>query len=114
MVCVDGTVASCVDSGKTVVGLSCEEFQLFLGGGPSAGPTVFGPYCVERPATNDAICALDPTPCDPEGATRCAPSDATLLDTCQEGVWLRRKSCEDYYQTTTICQSNAAGAVCSK
>ena len=116
MVCVGGTAASCTDTGKAVVGLSCAEIQLFLGGGTSSGPTMFGPFCVERSATNDAICALDPTPCDMSGATRCAPSDETetLLDTCQEGVWLDRKSCENSYQATTRCLPASTGAVCSK
>jgi hypothetical protein len=112
MVCVDGTAATCIDGGKTVVGLSCAELQLFQGGNPISGPTAFGPYCVERPATTDAICALDPVPCAPQGATRCDPTDATLLDTCQEGVWLRSRSCEDFYQTTTICQPGTSVAVC--
>lgn len=114
MVCVNDAMATCVD-GKAVVGLTCSELQLLWGLGPSSGPTRFGPFCVERASAGDAICALDPSPCDVENATRCAPEDAsgTLLDTCQKGVWLRRDTCIDPSAGTTVCRPTEAGATCN-
>jgi hypothetical protein len=95
MACADDATATCVAEGKAVIGLSCVSVQTLRGGGPGTGPTMYGPYCVERPATSDAICALDSAPCDKEGVGRRVPGDATntLCDTCRDGVWLERSYC---------------------
>jgi len=114
MACMGDTAATCIGNGLAVGGLSCTEVQVFLGNWSSVYRTKYGSSCVERPSQGDAICAYDPAPCAVEGATRCAPTDASgvMLETCKDGVWLYRETCANRSQKTTMCQAVASGAYC--
>jgi hypothetical protein len=110
-VCSGDSLATCVDVGKAVVGLSCPAVQTAQGGEGVLEKTHYGPYCVELPATQDAICAYDSAPCE-DGASRCAPGDATgkVLEICQGGWWRLRYHCD--YKELGSCRGVSGAAYC--
>jgi hypothetical protein len=113
-VCVGDKPAACTEPGKAVIALACGDFQTFFGSDEKrVGVTYLGPLCVNSSAVENAVCALDTTPCL-SGHLRCDPSDpATIaLQTCRDGVWFESQSCDRARPATTRCQTSATTSSC--